>query len=258
MERILAGFVVGGGAQHRAVGGHGEGPTVEDQFILAAHLVDVDHRNFILPGALGHQPLALDGLATMKGRGVEVENQRRPGLLRPATGLSFPDILANTQAHRDTPYVYHTGLRTRGKIAFFIEDLVVRQALLGVFRQQLTVVDYARHVVELAVEFPGVTYHRIGIAHLGTEPGQRRVHPSTHTRPQQQVLGRVTTEGQLREHQHRAVVLRLGALHRGQDLVDIAVKIPHQGIELHHDNLQLRHAVLSRLRGAILSCKPCS
>ena len=105
---------------------NGEGTPVKHQFILTAHLINVEDGHCLRPGHAGDLSDPLRLLALMEGRSIQIDEYLRTGLLCFGRGLLMPDILTNGQTKLDTSQRHDTGRCARVKIAFLVEYLIVR------------------------------------------------------------------------------------------------------------------------------------
>ena len=108
----------------------------------------------------------------MKGRRIQIQKEfgsRRPGH---ACRLCLPDIFTDSQADLNTVHPGNTGVAPGLEVTFFIENLVIRQAVLGVLRNQFTAVDDARHIVEFARLEAWITQHHMTVVYAGAHHPQ--------------------------------------------------------------------------------------
>ena len=234
---------LGRAGEQLAVRVEGDGPTVEDQLVLAADLVHVDERAGRVGGAGGEHPLPLGLLALGVGRGVEVEDH-----LGAAVGLvgdrarRVPRVLADghTHGHAGDP-VELLGLVPPREVAELVEDRVVRQLALAVDPDDLAAGAHRGRVPEVAVVVHEADHRRTarggrgdafeGPLVVGDEAGL-----------QQQVLGRVAGGRQLGEEGDVAA-LGLGAAQRLEDPLDVAVEVPDPRVDLGGGDTQDGHVI---------------
>ncbi len=178
----------------------------------------------------------------MIGRRVQIQYKFGTGLCRIAHRPGLPDVLTHGQANPYTLNLHDAGAVTALEIAHFVEYLVVGQALFTVLGNNLAVVQHSGDVIKgnafparVADNQPGVTGHR------RLDRLQRLVHTQFNARAQQQVFRGIAAERELGEHQHRRSDFRLRAPHGFNDLGGIALKVTHEGVHLHHDNIQAGH-----------------
>src|SRR5919108_4086714 len=68
----------------------------------------------------------------MEGRGVDIEDQRSPGLLGLPGGAPDPDVFADAQRYRDPLDIDHRRACAGLEIALLVEDAVVWKVLFAV------------------------------------------------------------------------------------------------------------------------------
>jgi hypothetical protein len=125
----------------------GQGPAVwsdrgaapvEHQVVVAADLVDVNHRELVLPGEFGQHPLAQALLADRKRRGRHVDEQVGAGPPRLFDRIAVvaaalpevaivPDVLADADGDRVPANLDDVTALTGFEVAVFVEDVVGRQ-----------------------------------------------------------------------------------------------------------------------------------
>ena len=223
-----------------ALGIHHDRPPVEDQFILATDEVDVDHGDARLPDPPLEQRLPLQALAGMKGRGVDVDEQARPGVrgLQGRSRAERPDVLANGDARRHAPDVDDAGGVPRREIALFVEHAVVGQQLLAVAGDDLPAADHGSGIVELPLLAQGMPDDGRHLRDLAGQVRHGLVDVVEKVRPEQQVLRRIAAQGEFREHHDVRGQFVPRATAGAEDLVRIAPDIADQEVELGHDEAQ--------------------
>ena len=230
---------------HGAGAVEGKRAAVEYQFVLAADEVAIDGRH---PGrchTAGQYFLALLMFFKMTGRGVEDEQQFGAGFARRLSRARLPDVGTNIDAAAHAAKGDDTGFSSGVEIAFFVEHVVVGQAILAVNRNFRPIFDHGRRVVAATFMFFGVTDNERNALDA---PGQIIQCPRAgpvKIRPQQQVFRGVTAQRQFGRQQHLRAA-RLGISGTLQDAFDIAGQVTDGGIELGDGNTQ--HAGKSRNR----------
>ena len=132
---------------HRAVRGAYDAGSVEDQFILPAHRVEVRHKYAVVGGARGDHPLPLAGLAGVERRCVDVDDYLGAGLaLHRNWPYRVPDVLANAHTYRRSVDDVNRAFFPSSEIPVFVEHPVVGQVHLAVPVQDAPVVDDGRRV----------------------------------------------------------------------------------------------------------------
>ena len=236
---------------HGAAGSADEAAAIEDQLVIASHLVDVDHRSAQPLGrALGELPPQVR-FALAEGGGREIDQQVGSHRGQVPDGISAeqplavqvlldPEVLANGQAQAPAAAVslklQQAGLFGRAEVAPFIEDVVAGEQA------------FARHDPPAALLHEGHAVEQIGllaIANRFADPQQQRLlrwevagerpeHvllPLPQGRPQQQVPRGIAPERQFRRD-HQIGSVSGGAAAGRQQLGAIAAQVPHQGIDL--------------------------
>ena len=229
-DRFLKRRRLGGEA---VVGVEHERSSVEDQFVLAAHLVRIDQRQLGLADA-GNGAIEADILlVALKGRAVDDDHDFGARFHQALGDLGEPHVLADhgaeaDAAKRDRPR--QPGAREHPHL---VEDAVVGQLVLVSSRRDLAAVEQERGVVELAVVDPGRADEERGPAVRGRcrecfHDGPRLL---LEHRLEHEVLGRVAGHRELgADHEVGALGRGLGAGTQDQRLV--ALQIPHGGVEL--------------------------
>ena len=191
-------------AGERAVGVDDEGGAVEDELVLAADLVEIDERQPALGHAGGGDVDALVGLAAPVGRAVRDEEDLAAGLGDALDDLVAPDVLADRDADAHAADHHRPGQRARREHALLVEDAVVRQIDLEAQRRDLAAVEQRIGVVEPAVLGPGQPdeHRRPAVAGLARQRLAGLAADILEGGLQDEVLGRIAGEEELREHDH--------------------------------------------------------
>jgi hypothetical protein len=185
----------------------GEAVAVEHELVLPPDGVAEEDRRQVVARALAQHRLALEPLAGVVGRRGQVDDdlcaRKRLGRRR---GPRLPDVLADGQ-----PDVYSVELEDRGlapgrEVALLVEHAVVRQVHLPVDRQDLSVREDSRGVVDVVVPL-GESDQRGEAARLGCDLVERRAGSVEDGALQQQVLGWIARQGQLGEDDERGFLL---------------------------------------------------
>ena len=72
----------------------------------------------------------------MKGGRIDIDQHLGTGSLGLCGRLRVPNVLANGQANGEPIDIDHTGFSPGRKVALFVENLIIRQALLVIVGQQ--------------------------------------------------------------------------------------------------------------------------
>ncbi len=135
-----------------AAGPEDDAVAVEDQLVLAADRVDVDDVRAVVGRALGDHLLALDALAGVERRAVDVDQHLGAVLGLPCHRAGrIPAVLADGDADLQAALVDDRAAVADGEITLLVEDAVVRQEHLVVDGLQLAVADVGGGVEDLAV-----------------------------------------------------------------------------------------------------------
>jgi hypothetical protein len=236
-------------AAERSLRVENEGAAVEDQFVLAAGQVGVDHRQAGAGDTLAKDlgtPLAF---ADVIGRSVEDQQNLGAGLAGKIGGAGFPDVGADIDAAAHALERQHARAFAGIEIAFFVEHLVARQTLLVVGGDARTIADQCRGVVAaLAAPFrmsdeDGDSFELGG---QGVELGRAG---GTEILAQQEVFRRVAAERQFRRQQQIGA-LRPGAFGKVEDARRVAGEIADRGVDLGNGNLE-RHGREHQRKGRL-------
>ena len=228
----------------RAVGSHDQRVAVEDELVLAAHLVDVGNG----AARLGHPPAqqgqTLGVAAPVVGRGVQVHDHVRPGSTLVRHGpVVEPHVLADGDADpRPCDTEERRQLGARHEPALLVEDAVVGQEALAVD---------PRHPSARADG--GRVGQPVPPGRLAHEPDDDRALPrggrhllecgdvvGDEPRLEEQVLGGIPGDGELRDDAEIRP-RRLGFGQGGQDPLDVAGQVAYDGVELRGSQAQVRH-----------------
>ncbi len=210
-----------------------EGATVEDQFVLPAALVDVDHRQPGLDDAGDRYLLAGVGLALPIGRAVGNDQQFGPCFKEAFADLLEPDVLADRQAK---PQATESDRPRQGsglEDPEFVEYAVVGKLDLVAERLNLACVEQRHGIVDLAALGPWRADHHTGAAVGGVrrEILDRLPARILEGRLQHQVFRRVAGDKEFRERHE--IGARGGCrVSRRPRLLEVAVNIADYGIKL--------------------------
>ena len=127
---------------------------------------------------------------------------------------------------------------TRLEVTLLVEDAVIGQPLLGVFRHQSPVVNETGDVEQAAQVALGVAQHQADALAGGADLLQGGRHALDQFRAQQQVLGGVAGQGQLREHDQVGAPLVPGLRHHGEDPVAVGGNVTHPEIDLSNEDTE--------------------
>ena len=131
----------------------GEGRTVEDQFVLPAKLVGIDHRQAGLDDLLDHHLMAHVDLGAVIGRAVGDQKDFGAAFGQCLAHAEFaPDVLADRHADADATKIERSGdLRTSLEHALFVELAIVRQVHLVALAEHLAAVGEEDRIVGAAL-----------------------------------------------------------------------------------------------------------
>ena len=223
-----------------------EGPAVEDELVLPAHLVHIGDVAVGVFGSGRHHALALAVPAAEVGRAVRDDDELSPpGRLGGDGALGTPHVLADRDPHLDPCHLeQREGGGAGGEVALLVEDGVVRKEALLIDPLHLPAGAERRGVVEIAL---GIDEADDGGAascaggHLverspvgGDKPGL-----------QHEVLGRVAGDGQLREDDDVAPRC-FGIVVGGEDPLHVAVEVADHGVQLGEPDPDSCHPVSVR------------
>jgi hypothetical protein len=123
----------------------GEGSAVEDQLVVAAHLVDEDGRQLVPRRQLGDHAAPLERLAHVPGRARGIEQHRHTRARELGHRIDVvahrlsPDVLAHAETQRRACVAQGDGLAPlrRREVALLVEDVVGREQRLGPYGNAL-------------------------------------------------------------------------------------------------------------------------
>ena len=152
-------------------------------------------------GAAAHDAfLPVSALARVEGRGVDVDNQLRPGLPLHGGRPNFvPDVLADVDADADTTDFVNRADVAPSEVAFLVENAVVGQENLVVGVYQSPVIPDGGRVGDAGLTGFHIAQHHGDAARLGNHllhGGDIGVNKGL---LEEQVFGRVAGSGQFGE-----------------------------------------------------------
>jgi len=177
------------------------GAAVEDQLVLAAYLVEVDERQAGLIAAFRHQLAADPGFFLIIRRGIDGEQQLGPRRLGGQRRTRLPEIFADEQTQLMATERHHTGIGRRSEVALLVEHPVVGQVLFEITCPQLTALVERRRIVKRPLFAPGMAHQNGTLSLPCRDAGQRSLDPDHQVGSQQQILRRVSCQGQLGANQ---------------------------------------------------------
>ena len=217
----------------RAVRVQGERAALEHEFVLAADLVEIDHRQPALDHARNRDALADRELVALVRRGVGNQEDFAAGLGDAFDGLRPPDVLADRHADPDAAKRQRPGRRAGAEHPLLVEHAVIRQIDLEAHRLDAPARQQGDGVVERALLDPGQADQHGGAAvgGLARERLASRAARLLERGLQHQVLGRITRKIQFgREHEVGAE--RGGLRARCSQAAEIALDVADDGGDL--------------------------
>ncbi len=164
----------------------------------------------------------------MERRRRKVQHDICAGLGKPHRGLGHPDVLADGDRAALASDRHQQVARARLEVALLVEDAVVRQQTLVVDRLDRAVAHQRRSVAETAVGAVNEPDERGDLRRSG-ELAQRVEGTVHEVRPREQVLRRIAGKRELgQDHE----VGPHGGGDRGETSVEIALDVPHGGVDL--------------------------
>ena len=144
----------------------------------------------------------------------------------------LPDVLADRRPDEHLAEAEEQQVVARGEVAVLVEDAVVRQEPLAVDAADLAVGEHEAGVVEVAVEV-GRADERDDARRLRRDlPRPSRRAARMKRRSQQQVLGRVAGDGELREEDEVGAAPRAPRSSRARMRVAVAVEVADDAVDL--------------------------
>jgi hypothetical protein len=233
---------LGRAGQHGALVVEHDGVAVEDELVLAADEVAERDRAEVVARPLDEHLLALAALAREVGGRRCVHDQRRAGerlLLRRMAG--GPDVLADRQPDPRGAEVDHHRVVARLEVALLVEDAVVGEQGLAVDRRNLAIGEHGERVVDV-LRALGEADHGDDLPRVGRDLAHRRLGLQQEVLLEQQVLGRVAGQHELREEDELgARVARAG---------DLLAHEPHVAVEVADARIDLRQRERQRRQRA--------
>ena len=218
-----------------------EGAAVEDKLVLAANLIDVEHRKAGFHDARDGDVFALCPLFEREWRAIG-HNEEFGAALGEAFGDRIgPDVFANGQAEPDAVEAHRPWHRAGGEVPLLVENAVVRQIGLIAQRLHLAARKQRHGVVDFAVFAPWRAHdHGRGALFRDLGEAAQRIHAGLHEgRLQHQVFGRVSGDEKLRKNkQVRALPARLGPC--GTRQPGVAAQVSDYRVKLSAGDAQAR------------------
>jgi hypothetical protein len=237
------GLELAGAVDQLAAGVHDERAAIEDELVLAADAVHVDHRHPVAARHLVDELAPPGGLLEVERRGVrDKQDPRARGGLHLGRAVARPRVLADHDPGdglSDAPQPVRLGARR--EVARLVEDLVVRQERLVVHPANLPVARQRRadrHVAVARVPRAPRRHavdradHRRRLARLHRDPAQPVERAVDELLAQHEVRQRVAGEGELREDDHVGALI-LGPAHPVEDALRVAREVADHVLELH-------------------------
>ncbi len=234
-----------GTGDERAVGIEHKRTAVEDQLVLAAHLVDIDERTACIRSPRRQHALAIRCLVEVVRRAVDVDVQfGSAGCLLGQRAGRAPHVFADADAHlhaADHIQLVRVACGARREVASLVEHRVVRQQALAICAQHRAVGAHGCGVVDVAI---GVDETNDGGAMTGVRRhlGQRLEVVGDEPGLQHEILRRVPGDRQFGEGDDVAPG-RLGLVVGGDDLGDVAFEVADLRVQLGESDPQAGHSV---------------
>ena len=225
-----------------AAGVEDDGAAVEDERVLPAHHVAVADDDGVVGGAGREHALSLVHLAGVEGRAVEVDDHLRAGQrLRLHGARGVPNVLADGDAHGHPGDAEDRRFGAGAEVAALVEDAVVGQVLLVIDTGAAAVVEDGGGVAGVRGEVDeaddGGDVQAAGGLLDAVERGQVLRHEGA---AQDEVLGWVAGDGQLRQHDEVAGG-RFGVADGGANAVGVAIEVADGGVDLGEGDAKAAH-----------------
>jgi hypothetical protein len=234
----------------RAVGVEHEGRAVEDELVLAAHLVQVDHGQPRFGHARDDEVEPHVVLVALEGRAVGNEQDFGTRLRQRLAGLIRPDILADRNAEPHT--LEGDGPRCRACVehALLIENAVIRQVELVAEGFDAAIGEESHGIIEVLPLAPGKAHQHGGSCDRIFGQFLHRCLAGRHEGgPEHQVLRRIAADEELGKQDQ----VRLRRLDAGFPRArEIGVDGAERGVELgQRDDESVGHG------GGLSGWRPC-
>ena len=205
--------------------------AVEDQLVLAADRVAEREEARVVARAHAQHLLALAVLADVERRRRDVRDQLRAGQREIGRGRPrLPHVLADRRADDHVSEAKEIEVVAGSEVPVLVEDAVVREVALAVDAAHLAVCEDEARVEEVGVEIRRADERGHAVGRL--RDLLDRVPRGTHeTGAEEQVLGRVTGDAELRE-EHEIGVRVTGSAEPLDDAVCVAVDVADDAIDL--------------------------
>ncbi len=211
---------------------HDERAAIEYELILTADHVQVHDRQLYVLNALSDDALTALLVVERVRRSVDHHEQLRACRLRRAGGARLPNVFADQKRRSNAVEIDDAGVLAVLEIALLVEYRVVRQLLLAVVRERLTLSNEDRRIEDALGGVLGiadencnpVSFRAYALDRRGDLPAQALV--------KQQVLRRIAAQRELGE-EHDIGVEPLARVHRRvENTLCVAGDISDKKIEL--------------------------
>jgi hypothetical protein len=214
----------------RTVGIQDEGGAIEDEFVLPAYLVQIDHRQPGLGHARDDEVEAHVVLVALEGRAVGNEQDFSTCLRQCLAGLIGPDILADRNAEPHTLEGDGPGGGAGVEHALLVEHAVIRQVELVANGFDAAIGEEGHGIMEVRSLAPGKAHQHGGSCHrILRQFLHRRLAGRHEGRTQHQILWRIAADEELRK-QDQVRLRRLRPCFAGTR--EIGVDGAERGVEL--------------------------
>ncbi len=174
--------------------------AVEDELVLPADEVAEREKRGRVARAGDEHLLPVLGLPHVERRGGEVDDElgSREGQVGGGRAR-LPDVLADGRSDEDVADLDEDEVATLEEVPVLVEDAVVREEVLPVHGLHATVGTDGARVREVAVE-PGSPHERDDARGRAGDLLERLTRGAQEAGPEQEILGRVAGDCELREH----------------------------------------------------------
>ncbi len=214
---------------------------VEDELVLAADQVDVDQPAGRVGGPGGQHPLPLDQAPGVVRRGVQVDDELgTAGRLVGDRPVGRPGVLADDDTHPHPADDEELAFVGAGhEVPLLVEDAVVGEEALAVDAPHRPLAAHRGRVEQVAARVHEADDGRAP-PRAGGQLLQGGLVVGDEAGLEEQVLGRVAGDGQLREH-GQVTALGLGRVEGGEDPAQVPVEVAHDQVQLAGGDPNARH-----------------
>ncbi len=176
---------------------HDKRATVEHQLVLATDHIHIKQRNASFRNPRANRFFSIHLHTNFIRRAVDRDHALGTGAAAASHWPALPDVFADSQPQTDAVDFENGCVFARREIAFLIEHAVVRQDLLAIVADRVTVQEHATTVVNLIVVVLGKADQNRDAEQLVSNFSHGVLYTMAQSRVEQEVLRRIATDAEL-------------------------------------------------------------